>query len=108
MLWSLVPTSAPVGHRRDALAEHPSLHHGRLIRLGGAAVHTLWFWLVRSRQRRALAELDDHLLRDIGLTRDEARRESRHATQAYDRTAAVGAAAAVAVRAVDTPRRGPP
>ncbi len=33
-------------------------------------IEALW------RQRRSLAELDDHLLRDIGLTRDEARRES--------------------------------
>jgi uncharacterized protein YjiS (DUF1127 family) len=75
MLLSLVPTSIPVGHRRDAVAQHRSLHHGGLIRLGGVAVHTLWFWLERSRQRRALAELDDYLLRDIGLTRDEAQRE---------------------------------
>jgi uncharacterized protein YjiS (DUF1127 family) len=75
MLWSLVPTSVPVGHRRDALTRHPSLHHGGLMRLGGAAGHTLWFWLERSRQRRALAKLDDRLLRDIGLARDEARRE---------------------------------
>nr|WP_209877680.1 DUF1127 domain-containing protein [Azospirillum soli] len=30
----------------------------------------------RSRQRRALANLDDHLLRDIGVTQDHARRES--------------------------------
>jgi uncharacterized protein YjiS (DUF1127 family) len=29
----------------------------------------------RSRQRRALAELDDRLLRDIGLTREEALQE---------------------------------
>jgi len=33
----------------------------------------------RSRQRRALAQLDDHLLRDIGLTRrDFMGRTSRH------------------------------
>jgi uncharacterized protein YjiS (DUF1127 family) len=31
----------------------------------------------RARQRRHLAELDDAMLRDIGLTRDEARREAR-------------------------------
>ena len=46
------------------------------MRLGGAAVRAVWSWMERSRQRRALAEVDDHLLRDIGLTRDEARRES--------------------------------
>jgi uncharacterized protein YjiS (DUF1127 family) len=45
------------------------------MRLGGAAVRTVWFWVERSRQRRALAQLEDHLLRDIGLTRGEARRE---------------------------------
>jgi uncharacterized protein YjiS (DUF1127 family) len=33
-------------------------------------------WLHRGRSRRALASLDDHLLRDIGLTATEARRES--------------------------------
>ena len=33
-------------------------------------------WLHASRSRQMLDELDDHLLRDIGLTRAEARRES--------------------------------
>jgi len=33
-------------------------------------------WVQRSRQRAELAQLDDHLLRDIGLTRLQARRES--------------------------------
>lgn len=30
----------------------------------------------RHRQRRSLAALDDHLLRDVGLSRTEARREA--------------------------------
>lgn len=29
-------------------------------------------WIERSRQRRALADLNDHLLKDIGITRSEA------------------------------------
>lgn len=33
-------------------------------------------WLERARQRRQLAELSDHMLRDIGLTRADAWAES--------------------------------
>jgi uncharacterized protein YjiS (DUF1127 family) len=33
-------------------------------------------WSERARQRRALAALDDHQLRDLGLTRSDAFRES--------------------------------
>jgi uncharacterized protein YjiS (DUF1127 family) len=33
-------------------------------------------WLERARTRRVLAELDEHLLRDIGRTSIEAQRES--------------------------------
>jgi uncharacterized protein YjiS (DUF1127 family) len=32
-------------------------------------------WIERSRQRKALAGLDDHQLRDIGITRVDAARE---------------------------------
>lgn len=34
-------------------------------------------WIGRSRQRHALGELDDNQLADIGLSRDEALRESQ-------------------------------
>ena len=34
-------------------------------------------WIERTRQRDALAALDDHSLRDIGITRVEAEREAR-------------------------------
>jgi uncharacterized protein YjiS (DUF1127 family) len=37
--------------------------------------HKVHGWIERSRQRRALQDLDDRLLNDIGLSRDEARRE---------------------------------
>nr|WP_236778300.1 DUF1127 domain-containing protein [Azospirillum brasilense] len=33
----------------------------------------------RHRQRRSLAALDDHLLRDVGLSRTDARREAEKA-----------------------------
>ena len=33
-------------------------------------------WIERTRQRRALASLDEAMLRDIGITRVEAARES--------------------------------
>jgi uncharacterized protein YjiS (DUF1127 family) len=33
-------------------------------------------WIERARQRRALGGLDDHMLRDIGITRVEATREA--------------------------------
>ena len=36
---------------------------------------TLRTWLVRRQQRRTLSDLDDHLLRDIGLTPAEVARE---------------------------------
>jgi uncharacterized protein YjiS (DUF1127 family) len=41
------------------------------------ASDTLARWLAAARSRRSLEELDEHVLRDIGLTREEARREAR-------------------------------
>ena len=40
------------------------------------AVALIARWLERARQRRTLAALDDHVLRDIGITRVEAEREA--------------------------------
>jgi uncharacterized protein YjiS (DUF1127 family) len=34
-------------------------------------------WLQRRRQRRALLELSDHVLKDIGISRSEALQEGR-------------------------------
>jgi uncharacterized protein YjiS (DUF1127 family) len=34
-------------------------------------------WIERHRQRRALRELSDHVLKDIGISRAEAEREGR-------------------------------
>jgi uncharacterized protein YjiS (DUF1127 family) len=41
-----------------------------------AIAAVVWLWLERSRSRRALAAFDDHQLRDIGLSRVDAWRES--------------------------------
>jgi uncharacterized protein YjiS (DUF1127 family) len=38
--------------------------------------HALARWFARSRQRRDLAALDAHLLKDIGVTPGQARREA--------------------------------
>jgi uncharacterized protein YjiS (DUF1127 family) len=53
--------------------ENSSLAPGRAWRA------TLLLWIERSRQRRALSELamlNDHLLKDVGLTQEQARREA--------------------------------
>ena len=34
--------------------------------------HTLFFMLERQKQRKALLDLDDRLLRDMGITREQA------------------------------------
>jgi uncharacterized protein YjiS (DUF1127 family) len=41
-----------------------------------AVISTVVLWLERGRSRRVLATLDDHQLRDIGVTRAQARLES--------------------------------
>ncbi len=38
-------------------------------------LHTVSVWRARARQRHALSMLDDHMLRDIGLTRVDVERE---------------------------------
>jgi uncharacterized protein YjiS (DUF1127 family) len=50
--------------------------HGRLSGRAVRIAQTGLAWLERARQRRALSELNDHMLRDIGLTRADAWAES--------------------------------
>jgi uncharacterized protein YjiS (DUF1127 family) len=48
----------------------------RLIRRVDRAITTLLRWQELARQRRALLGLDDHMLKDIGLSRADALREA--------------------------------
>ena len=45
------------------------------VRLFVHFAKTLSLWIYRSCERRALRDLDDHLLRDLGMTRERARLE---------------------------------
>jgi uncharacterized protein YjiS (DUF1127 family) len=49
---------------------------GLLLGWTGSIDRGISAWIERSKQRYALAELDDHLLKDVGLSRSAARREA--------------------------------
>jgi uncharacterized protein YjiS (DUF1127 family) len=59
----------------------PALHKTQpltaITRNGGLAsvLRAVQAWAVRHRSRQSLARLDDHMLRDIGLDRNEAQAE---------------------------------
>jgi uncharacterized protein YjiS (DUF1127 family) len=66
------PTSALTDDRVPALPARRS----RARRMTGPGLlRLIGWWIERSRQRRALSELDDERLDDIGVTRTEAERE---------------------------------
>ena len=54
---------------------HPSGARETPVHPVAAACRLFSAWIERIRQRRALAGLDDRMLRDIGITRVEAARE---------------------------------
>ena len=54
----------------------PSAGRMVLAYLGNAAT-TIVLFAERGRQRRALAQLDEHLMRDVGLSRSVVEREVR-------------------------------
>ncbi len=65
----------PIPTIRRRIAARPS-RGGRWLAALTAVATTISFWRDRGRSRRLLATLDDHLLRDMGLSRVEAWRES--------------------------------
>ncbi|MCB1900928.1 DUF1127 domain-containing protein [Cognatazoarcus halotolerans] len=50
----------------------PALRSLRPARLGSAIASMVRTWLARDRQRRELRELDDAILRDVGISRAQA------------------------------------
>ena len=64
-LWDLPRQPAEAGHGLPDGPASGTRFLGRRIAL----------WIERTRQRQALAGLDDHMLRDIGITRVEVARE---------------------------------
>jgi uncharacterized protein YjiS (DUF1127 family) len=70
---------APPAVHSAARARRPSA----ALKLAGAlangslrAGETLLLWLERIRQRRALGSLNDHMLKDLGISRSDAGRET--------------------------------
>ena len=66
--------SAGIGFGRNRDLLWHELH--RVTAAMAATAKTVLLWVLRRRQRRSLAELDDHMLRDIGLDRYQALREA--------------------------------
>jgi uncharacterized protein YjiS (DUF1127 family) len=63
-------TLGNLGHEREVTGFGPRLLRTLVVVEG---------WLDRHRQRQSLLELDDHMLRDIGLSRNDAEAEaSKH------------------------------
>ena len=63
----LLPQTHSVSRPMDRRESLPPLVEGLML---------IARWIERARQRRALDGLDDHMLRDIGITRVEATREA--------------------------------
>jgi uncharacterized protein YjiS (DUF1127 family) len=66
-------------HRRTVVPRWPLTDDRQGTRLKRSLLATISLWIERHRQRQALgdlAELNDYLLRDIGLSQEEARREA--------------------------------
>jgi len=71
--------STPIAHR-DVAASALSRSKTRISGIIAVTRSTVGRWFARSRQRRALREIaernDFHLLKDIGVSREEALREA--------------------------------
>jgi len=80
MRMSMIAAAAALSSIAQAASAAPltsRLANGRTLLLAGppAAGRVLSVWRARYTRRRVLAQLDDHLLYDIGLTRADVERE---------------------------------
>ena len=67
---------ANIAFEKEFSASHAAPRRQPVLSLAGFT-KTVPVWLDRVRQRRRLSQLDDHFLRDIGLTRAQAQEEAR-------------------------------
>jgi uncharacterized protein YjiS (DUF1127 family) len=74
-LFATLATTVPAAPRRVPAARVHELYHRARRRLSDS-LDTLRLWQERARGRRQLRTFDDHLLRDIGLTRLQAEAEA--------------------------------
>lgn len=72
MLMKLLQVPAVADGTVSALSATPSYVRQATNR---SWVQVIGVWIERSRERRALANLDDRLLDDVGISRSEATRE---------------------------------
>jgi uncharacterized protein YjiS (DUF1127 family) len=78
LCFTLLPTLAMAATAERTFAPTPAGHgfHRRAVLGLCRALDTLRLWQVRARGRRQLTTFDDHLLRDIGVTRLQAEAEA--------------------------------
>ncbi len=69
MVMATCDQTVSTAYRSDSSFEHRIAGVGDIVALVAR-------WAQRSAQRRHLRELDDHLLRDMGLTRADVEREA--------------------------------
>jgi uncharacterized protein YjiS (DUF1127 family) len=76
-LWSAVAAATvPLPRRGFGAAPRVRLGSRRAASWPGQVRATLWLWQDRVRGRQQLLRLDDHVLRDIGITRLQADAEA--------------------------------
>ena len=72
--FEIIPEEVPQSDRASVVVPGPRRDHGR--RIGRSIATTLSMWWRRRRSRERLADLSEHLLKDIGITRAEAEHEA--------------------------------